>query len=42
MNDNTAAVWFAAIILISVFIFAGEQDIQDALINYIVDASGGR
>jgi len=42
MNNNTATVWLAVIILVSVFLFAGEQDVQDAVINYIVDANGGR
>jgi len=42
MSNNTATVWLSALVLIAVFLFAGEQDFQDAMIGYVVDANGGR
>lgn len=40
--NDTAMVWVAILIIMAVFLFAGTPDVQDALIGFIINASGGR
>jgi len=39
---DKAMIWMTALVILTVFLFAGTPDVQDALIGFIVDASGGR
>jgi hypothetical protein len=41
-SSDKAVIWMAGLIVLTVFLFAGTPDIQDALIGFIVNASGGR
>ena len=35
-------LWLVALIILATFLFAGEPDVQDAIIGLIVPAGGGR
>ena len=39
---DRAMIWMFALTIFATFLFAGETDVQDAVIGYIVNASGGR
>lgn len=35
-SDDKAAVWAMVLIIVSILIFGGEPDIQDAIVHYLM------